>query len=226
MKTLSYKIGSWSSVLLATTFIVWIVCFTGIAIISPFFFWTNLSDYINYVQTNSQVFQNAAKLFMLLLGPLYVLVINSYYDYAPDEKKVLVRAALLFGTAFAILSSINYFVQLSSVRLNILHGQTAGLEHFVQANPNSIMTSIVMLGWTFFLGLSSLFIFPIFRGDKLNRVIRYAFIANGVSCVLAGIGYVFQVDIITFLFINLGSGGAMLIITIASVKLFRRLQKN
>ena len=226
MNVLSYKIGFWSAILLALTFIIWIVCFVEIAMTSPLFYWTNLPDYITFFQTNSQTFQNIAKFFMLLFGPIYVVFINSFYDYASDEKKVLVRLSLLFGIAFAVLSSLHYFVQLTSVRLNIEHGQFAGLEHFVQANPNSIMTSIDMLGWTLFLGLSSLFIFPIFTGDRLNKIIRYAFIANGFSCILAGIGYVFQIDLITFLFVNLGVGGAVLTLTIASIKLFKRWEKN
>ena len=223
MNTLSYKIGYWSAVSLILAFGVWIICFTGIALTSPLFYWTNLQDYLVYEHTHSQFFQNTAKFFMLLFGPLYVLFINSFYEYATDNKKVLVRISLLFATAFAILSSLHYFVQLSAVRLNIMHGQTNGLEHFIQANPNSIMTSIDMLGWTLFLGLSSFFISPVFKGDRLNTVIRYAFIFNGISCVLAGIGFVFQIDILTFIFINMGVGGAIFTITIASGKLFKHL---
>ncbi|MBN2350151.1 MAG: hypothetical protein JXJ22_15030 [Bacteroidales bacterium] len=226
MHTLSYKIGFWSSVLLTIAFAVWIICFAGIALTSPLFYWTNLIDYLTYVQYYSQGFQNTAKFFMLLFGPLYVLLINSFYDYAADNKKVLARISLLFATAFALLSSLHYFVQLSAVRLSILHGQVNGLEHFVQANPNSIMTAADMLGWTLFLGLSSLFIFPVFTGDKLNRIIRVAFIAIGFSCLLAGIGYVLQIDILTFVFINLGVGGALMTVTIASIALFKRLKKE
>ena len=166
MNRLSCKIGFQSAQLLAFTFVVWIVCFIGIAITSPLFYWTNLPDYITYFQSNGQYLQNIAKFFMLLFGPLYVLLINSYYDYAAENKKV-VRISLLFGLAFAILSSIHYFEQLTAVRINIGSGQINGLEHFVQANPYSVMSSINMLGWTVFLGLSSFFIFPVFKGDRL-----------------------------------------------------------
>ena len=224
MTTLSYKIGFWSALLLTLSFIVWIVCFIGIAFASPLFYWTNINDYLIYSQANNQILQYIAKFFMLLFGPLYVLLINSYYEYANDDKKVLVRISLLFGLAFAILSSLHYFVQLSAVRLNIKLGQLEGLVNFIQANPNSIMTSIDMLGWTLFLGLSSFFISPIFRGDRQNKIIHYTFICNGLSCILGGIGYVFQIDIMTFIFINLGVGGAILALSIASMKLFNRLK--
>lgn len=223
MNSLSNKIGFWSAQLLTFTFVIWIACFVGIATTSPLFNWTNLPDYITYFQSNGQCFQNIAKFFMLLFGPLYVLFINSYYDYATDNKKVLVRISLLFGIAFAVLSSINYFVQLTVVRLNIEQGHIDGLGHFVQANPYSVMSSINMLGWTLFLGLSSLFIFPIFKGDKLNKIIGYAFLFNSISCVLGGVGYIFRIDLLTFAFMNLGLGGSVMTFSIASTSLFKRL---
>lgn len=222
MNVISYKIGYWSAILMAISFVIWLVSFVGIALTSPLFYWTGVSDYISHIQaTESHFFQNLAYLFMLLLGPLYVMLINAYYEYAEDTKKFLVRIALMFGLAFAILSSYNYFVQLSAVRLNILHENFDGIQHFTQANPNSIMTASVMLGWSLFLGLSSLFIFPVFREEKPGKLLKYTFMFNAFSCLMAGIGYVFQIDAMTFLFTNLGTGGALLIISLASIKMFK-----
>ena len=87
------------------------------------------------------------------------------------------------------------------------------------------MTSIAMLGWTLFLGLSSFFIFSIFKGDGLQKILIFAFIFNGVCCILAGVGYILQIDLLTFLFINIGAGGALMIISVSSTNLFRKLQK-
>jgi len=225
MNKISYKIGYWSSILILIAFIIWIVSFLGIAISSPLFYWTNLSDYIIYFKANNHFFQNLAMIFMLLFGPLYILLINSYYDYVADNRKVLVRISLLFALAFGVLSSLHYFVQLGSVRINMESGNFEGIEHFVQANPVSIMTSVLMLGWTLFLGLSSLFIFPVFSGKGVVKWIRYAFLINGLSCFIAGIGYLFQVDILTFIFVNMGVGAAVMTIAISSIKLFRQLMK-
>jgi hypothetical protein len=226
MNTISIKIGYWSSVLLTLSFIAWIVCFVGIVATSPMFIWTNLNDYLIYARNNNQFFQNIAKFFMLLFGLIYVLYINSLYDGADESKKGLARISLLFGTAFAILSSIHYFVQLSAVNMDILENQTAGLEHFVQANPHSIMTAIDMLGWTLFLGLSSLFIAPLFSGSRLNTIIRLGFITNGICCLLGAIAYLFQLDIVTFLCMNLGIGGAILTVAIASIKWFKNKEQQ
>ncbi len=224
MNNISYKIGFWSALLLTFTFVIWIGCFIGIAITSPLFYWTNLENYVTYFQTNSQILQNIAKLFMMLFGPIYVLFINSYYDYAADDKKVLIRISVLFAMAFAVLSGIHYFIQLTTVRMDIEQGLFDGLEHFVQANPYSVVSSINMLGWSLFLGMSSFFIFPVFKGDKLNNTIRYAFLFNGISCFLGGVGYLLHLDFLTFVFMNLGLGGAVMTFSIASLFLFKRLK--
>ena len=226
MNTLYYKIGLWSSIILTISFVAWIVCFVGIAATSPLFIWTNLSDYLDFENANSQVFQNIAKIFMLIFGPVYFLFIMSIYGIAEEGKRDLVRISSLFALAFCILSSINYFVQLTAVRLNILNGTTAGLESFVQANPISIISAINMLAWTLFLGLSALFIFPIFRGSRLQNTIRKAFVALAFSCFTACLAYVFQIDLLTFISVNLGLGGAVLVISIASIKLWRQMIKN
>jgi hypothetical protein len=223
MYTLSNKIGVYSSLLIVISFAAWIICFTLIAVTSPLFYWTNLQDYLEFVDSNSQVFQNIARFFMLIFGPAWVVFITAFYDHVAKEKKVLIRLSLLFGIAFSVLSSINYFAQLSAVRLNILHGDTSGLEHFVQANPNSMMTAMTMLGWTLFLGLSSLFMIPIFKkGNRVSRIIKIAFLLNGISALIAGVGYTLQINVLTFLFINLGVGGAVITAAIASIIWFRR----
>lgn len=223
MKNISFEIGYWAAIILTITFAVWIVAFIGIAITSPLFFWTNLNDYIIYFQSNGRFFQNLAYVFMLFAGPVYVLLVAGYYDHASDSKKVLIRISMLFALAYATLSSLHYFVQLSAVRLNLLKGNFEGIEYFLQANPVSIMNSVVMLGWSLFLGLSSLFIFPVFEGKDLNRLLRLAFLVNGISCMIAGAGYIFQIDAVTFFFGNFVTGGAIMIISIASIKKFKKL---
>ena len=225
MNIFSYKTGRMASAIIATIFILWIVCFVGIALTSPLFRWIGLADYLVFEQTNPQFFQNIAKAAMLLFGPVYVVFIHSFYIVSEGNKRDRARLSLLFALAFAILSSIHYFVQLSVVRINIRNGQTFGLELYLQANPYSIMTAIDMLGWTLFLGLSSLFIFSFFERSKLERTIRYAFLINGISCLLGGVGYLLQIDLLTFLCVNLFLGVAVITMSIASFFWFRRRSK-
>ncbi len=129
-------------------------------------------------------------------------------------------------TIFAACIGIHYFVQISSVRLSIAKGQIAGLEQFIQSNPTSGIAGINLVGWTLFFALSCLFIAPIFVGSRLNKVIKYAFISNGIICILGGIGFVFDNIALIFLTLNLGMGAATLTATIALLIFFRRLQKQ
>jgi hypothetical protein len=225
MNTISIKIGFWSALTLLSAFIIWIVCFVGIFATSPLFIWTNLEAYIVYFRSNDQFFQNLAKSAMLLFGPAYVLLVNSFHDRANVERKTLSRLGLLFGLVFATLSCIHYFVQLSSVRINLERGITSGMEHFVQANPLSVMTSIDMLGWTLFLGLSSFFTaLSMSENTRLGKWIRVAFYMNAISCFISLTGYLMQIDLLTFIGVNLGVGGAIITASVTSLRYFSRLK--
>ena len=220
------RFGFWSALLIAVTFIVFTLAFVGIATNPPLFRWTTLADYVDYVNNNNQFFQSLARLMMLIFASLYVVLLNSIYEYATGDRKFLARVSICFGLAFAILVSVNYFVQLTAVRLNIVQGTTEGLEHFLQANPISVMSSINLLGWTLFLGLSSLCAAPIFSSGRLERVISIAFALNGIVCLVGGIGYAIQSEGLVFLTLNFGLGGAILIASIALCVWFRRMGKQ
>jgi len=127
MNTLYRKIGFWSSILMHISLVVWIICFVIIAASSPLFVWTNFNDFLNYVNSNNQFFQNLAKIFVLLFGFFYLMLMNSFYDCSEESKKPAARLSLLFALGFTILSSINYFIQISAVRLNLEKGVTVGL---------------------------------------------------------------------------------------------------
>ena len=180
MNRLSIRLGFWSSILMATSFIVYTIAF--VAILSFFRIppWTGLSDFVASVNNTWYLFYTSCQLLAFLTPLLFVLVINSIHDYARNDKKILTRISICFAIVFAALSSINYFIQFSAVRLNILHGQPEGVEQFIQLNPLAVITAINILGWTLFLGLSSLFIVPIFSGSGLEKLIRLSFLINGV----------------------------------------------
>ncbi len=226
MNQLSAKLGFWSALLSAVTFIVFTVCFVAIFIVNPLFTWTNLSDYVETVNSTNQFFKYVAQFMMLLFAPLFVVLLASIEEYAHSEKKILARIALYFGIIFSMLISINYFMQLSVVRQNIAKGDLVGLEHLIMVNPGAAILAINMLGWTLFFGLSSLFAGMVFSGSRLEKVIRYAFLLNGIFCLLGGIGFLFEITALVFLTINLGMGAAVLVVTIALAMLFRRLDRQ
>jgi hypothetical protein len=133
----------------------------------------------------------------------------------------LTRLGVHFGLLFAGLVSLHYFVQVTAVRLSLQHNQLAGLEQIVQANPFSAVSAINMLGFTLFLGLASLFVGFAFNGGKWERILRFAFLLNGLFMLAGGLGYILQINLLIFLTLNFGLGGALLVVFVAAMKLFK-----
>jgi hypothetical protein len=226
MTSTSIKTGYWTALICIAAFVVWIVCFVAIFKVNPLFKWTNLNDFITYSNTYNQTFKYIAQFTMLIFAPAFLIMLHSIGDYAAENKKTLSKISICFATIFTACVCIHYFVQISSVRLSIEKGQLGGLEQFIQANPTSGIAGINLAGWTLFFSLSCFFIAPVFSGNRLNKVIRYALICNGIICVLGGIGYVFDNIALIFLTLNFGMGGAVLTATIALFVFFRQLRNT
>lgn len=226
MNTVSVKSGQWAAIISLAAFLVWIICFTAIAVINPPFAWTNLADYITYTSAHNQSFKFAAQLAMLLFAPAFVILFHSIADRAEENRKFTARMAVSFAVMFAVCTGMHYFVQVSSVRLSLAGGQTSGLEQFIQANPSSGIAGINLAGWTLFFSLACLFIAPVFPGRGLNRVIRYAMVANTVFCLLGGFGYVMDYVLLVGICLNLGMGGAMGTAIIGLLIYFSRLRRD
>jgi hypothetical protein len=225
MSPLSIKLGYWSALLIAIVFIVYTIVYVAILIVFPIPHWNGISSYAASINDAWFIPFTTCQFLAFLTAPLFIILVNSIHDYAGNDKKVLAKLSIWFAIIFAVLSSIHYFIQFSAVRQNILQGHLDGLEQFVQLNPTSIIAAVNLLGWTLFLGLSSLFIVPIFKGGRLEKVIKYSFMANGIFCILGSIGYVFNIYILNFVFFN-GMGASIIAIGISSSILFRRIGKT
>ena len=226
MNKIILNTGLWSAIICLTAFIVWIISFTGIAIQSPLFYWTNMEDYIDYINSNSQFFQYLAKSFMIIFSLAYMILTIVFYEFITTERKILAKIAIVFSIMFALVSSIHYFVQISSVRFAIAENEYSGLEHFLQSNPISFLSSVNVLGWTLFLGLSTLFMYLGFISTSGAKGIRLGLLISAISGIFGGIGYLFQIDILTFVCLNLGIGLAFFIITISSIGFINRLKRQ
>lgn len=219
---LARKLGFWAAATAFLTFVVYTLCFTAILLSGPPLMWTSLADYLAYVDRYGGLFQPLAKFAMLLFGLSFVVLISCIHELTHGERRILTRIATSFGLLFAGAIGVHYFTQISAVRINVLAGRTGGLEHFVQANPYSILSAVNMLGWTVFLGLSSLFVAPVFSTGKWDRVIRWALTLTGLFCLGGGIGYVWEITWLVFVTITLGMGGAVLVATAALAFWFRK----
>jgi len=162
---------------------------------------------------------------MIIFSLAYMILAVFFYEFTIAERKIFAKIGLIFSIMFALVSSVHYYVQISSVRFAIAEGEYSGLEHLIQSNPASALSSVNMLGWTLFLGLSCLFIYIGLFHKSGTKGIRLGLLINAFSCIFGGIGYLFQIDLLTFVFMNLGIGLGFIIMTVSSIKLINTLQR-
>ncbi|MDP4268075.1 MAG: hypothetical protein Q8880_11640 [Bacteroidota bacterium] len=189
MNPISIKIGFWSTLFLAIMEISYAI---GLGAIFFFFTtptWTDIYTYSDFIKTTSGKLLTLCQIAAFAAGPLFILLLCSLHDYVQPEKKILTRIGICFGVVFAVLASMSYFVQITVIPQNLNSGQLNGLEQFVEINTKSYIAAMVVLGYSLFFGLVSLFIAPIFCKGRLGKVIRYCFITCGVSSILEIIGF-------------------------------------
>ena len=75
--------------------------------------------------------------------------------------------------------TIDYFVQFVVVEPSIMNGQTDGLTLFTEYNPHGIFIGLEGLGYLM-MSVSFLFTAFVFGGERLERVIRWLYVATFV----------------------------------------------
>ena len=225
MSTLKNNIALWSARICFLSFIIWIISFVGIAFTSPLFVWSDLNQYLIFYSSHSQFFAYFAKIWMILFSLSFLVLILVWQEFSSQNSKILSKIGGAFALLFAICSSFHYFIQISSVRFALNNGKISGLEHFLQANPTSFSSSVNMLGWGVFLGLSSLFLFFESKLNQRSKGITFGFLIVSMSCLLGCISFLVQINMLTFLFINLGLGGGMILLSFCTIRQFKSLKK-
>jgi hypothetical protein len=115
----------------------------------------------------------------LFLGSAFLLLLVAVHEVAPAERKVWSLAALAFGVAYAVLISMNYFVQLTLVAPRLARGDTRGIEPFLFVPFDSFLYAVDILGYSF-MSVATLFAARVFTGGGLPRVARWLLTANGL----------------------------------------------
>lgn len=190
---LIYKIGFWSSILFAVLGVLYAIGMVALLFAFPIPEWNGMKETADSFSTAYVNFYSLCQVAAFASAPIFVIMLCCIDVYTSQDKKVLSKISLCFGVIFAVLSSINYFVQFTSVRQSVLKGQLEGLDQFVQWNPSSAFYSINLLGWTLFLGLSTLFLAGVFSEEKRGKWIGRLFILNGITCVLGAVATVFEI---------------------------------
>ncbi len=115
----------------------------------------------------------------LFLGPAFLLMMVSIHELASPGRKVWSHAAVVFATAYMVLISINYFVQLTWVTPRLARGRTAGMEQFLFVPFDSFLYAVDILGYSF-MSVATLFAAMVMTGRGVQRIARWFLIANGL----------------------------------------------
>jgi len=119
----------------------------------------------------------------ILLALIFIVLVVCIHSYAPSDRKIFSHIALSFAVIYATIILIDYFMQFTVVIPSILTGETAGLSLFTQYNPHGFFIALETLGYSMMSG-AFLFVAAVFAGGKLERALRWIFIAGFVAAVL------------------------------------------
>lgn len=121
---------------------------------------------------------------ILTLMPASVALMAAVHAWAPRDRKIFSRMALVFMSVVAALTSAVHFVILTLSR----HPAYADSPQFLRALAfewPSVVYVLDILAWDVFFALSMAAAAPVFRGSRLAASIRFAMIG---SAVLAAAG--------------------------------------
>jgi hypothetical protein len=125
--------------------------------------------------------------FLLTLS--FLVVMACIHSHASEERKVFSLVGFSFAIIYATLISVNYFIQLTFVRQT-----TFDVSVFDMTNNQSMMWVIEVLGY-FFMGLSTLFAAAVFGSGKVQSLVKWLFVANGILGILTPIAYALSLPI-------------------------------
>lgn len=115
----------------------------------------------------------------LLLGSSFLVLVAAAHQATPPHRKVWSQISLAFATAYAVLISLVYFVQLTLVAPRIAQGRTQGIELLLFAPFDSFLYAVDILGYSF-MSLSAGFLAYAFDNQGLARAARALLIGTGL----------------------------------------------
>lgn len=102
-----------------------------------------------------------------------------FHELASPDRRIWSHIAVAFATAYAVLISVTYYVQLTLVAPRIATGRTEGIEPFLFTPFDSFFHSVDLLGYSF-MSVATLFAARVFTGGGPERVARLFLMANGL----------------------------------------------
>jgi hypothetical protein len=219
MNELSSRLGFWSAAFVALLVILIDVGLILSAVLFPMNTITSIEAYAK--SFNSM--QMLPFIPSLMLAPMFVIMMFSIHQYASDDKKVLSQLSFSFALICATVLSLHYYIQLTFVQQGLLNNEPAGLWQFAAPNPHSFFWAFAALGYGF-MGISLLFAAPVFS-DKSERLIKWLFVANGITGIGFLIGNAADIFIVNIL-ASFVWGVLFFIVAVLVAEKFRKLQES
>jgi len=166
------RVGLWSAAL-ATVFSLFYV----VAQLAEWFGWLGSHGGPESTSTILGIFVLLTP--SLFLGSAFLVLLVAMHDVTPSARRIWSRAALAFGIAYAVLISMNYYVQLALVAPRMAEGRVAGIEPFLFVPFDSFLYAVDILGYTF-MSVSTLFLAFALENTGLQRRARWFLVANGL----------------------------------------------
>ena len=126
----------------------------------------------------------------ILLAPAFLGVAVAVHYLTPAAKRPLTLLSVAIATLYVATVGINYFLQLTAVRVNLTAGTTEAMALFAMANPRSIFWALEILGY-FWQGVAALLMATYFVGKGLERWTRWMLVAvfpTGAVGVVVALG--------------------------------------
>lgn len=208
MLTQTKKAAYWAALIGLGTFVLFTLSFLAILFVNPPFTWTGMDAFIQYTKSNPQAFKYLSMLSMLLYSLIFVVIVLCERSSIQTSGRLFADIAAAFALAFCVCICLNYFIQLTATRLQIIEGYTEGLSQYTQSFPISALSAINMLGWTVFYGLSTGFLYLAYRTTGEAKVLRRFCLINSAFMLISAFGYAFQWINVLALCMNMGLGAA------------------
>jgi hypothetical protein len=166
------RLGYWSAVLCALFSLTYIV--------GQLFEWAGMLGSAGGPESVSTPLGIAVLLTpSLLLGSAFLVLMVSVHQRAAPARRVWSHTGVAFATAYAVLTGMVYFLQLTVVGPRLASGRIEGMEAFVFVPFDSFLYAVDILGYTF-MSAATLFAAFALTGDGVERVARRFMIANGL----------------------------------------------
>ncbi len=182
---LALSIGFWAAVLATVALATFAIGFTVTIIAFPSAVeWHGIEAY-------AASYNETLMFFLMfppfLLAPSFLVLMTCLHYITPEEKKIISLLALVFIIVYATQITFNYYEQMTAVTASMQSGELEGLAIWAFFNPHSIALNLELLGYGM-LSVGMIFAAFLFRGGRMNAVIFWLFLINGVLNAL----YIFE----------------------------------